>query len=63
MSCISDICRMFDGPVGRDVAATLVEKAPAQYEWPTIVEKNKVCTYNTNCAAEEVCGEQIRNTE
>lgn len=34
--------RMFDGPVGRDVAATLARGAPAKYEWSMIGEKNKV---------------------
>lgn len=33
---------MFDGPVDRDVAAKLVEEGPSKYEWPSIVEKNKV---------------------
>lgn len=35
---------MFDGPVDLDVATTLIEKGPAQFEWTSIVEKNKVQT-------------------
>ncbi|CAM9961222.1 unnamed protein product, partial [Scytosiphon promiscuus] len=33
--------RMFDGPVDLDTALELVAKGPPEFDWPSIVDKNK----------------------